>query len=528
MNIFKKASELEEENRAFALITITKSVGSTPRSSARMIVLADGTTFGTVGGGVAEYEVVARAVENIPLKRSEFFSKSLQVTEGHNCGGNVEFFIEVVNSSPRLILIGGGHVNLEIAKLAFSCGFYPEVVETREDFANKERFPFLHTFYVDDTIEKALGKCPIDEQCAIVIATHSLDKIALEMVINSPAWYIGMLGSRTKVHTFKTQLKEKMGVDISSLHNFYAPIGLDIHAKTPIEIAISVVGELMSTLHHTSKQSLRDKATNLVIVRGAGDIATGTIVRLHKAGYRVLALEIDKPTTIRRTVAFSQAMYDGEVEIEQVVCRRVESVEESKSVMDEQMVAIMSDKGGESIKKLHPEVVVDAILAKKNLGTTITCAPFTVALGPGFVAQKDCHAVIETMRGHSLGSIITKGSATENTGIPGVIGGYGAQRVIYSPSGGIFESVKHIGDIVKKGEVIARIGSVEILATIDGVIRGMLQSGLTVPSSFKVADIDPRGEVSHCFSISDKARSIGGSVLEAIDSFRQGKFFLYH
>jgi xanthine dehydrogenase accessory factor len=149
-------------------------------------------------------------------------------------------------------------------------------------------------------------------------------------------------------------------------------------------------------------------------------------------------------------------------------------------------------------------------------------------LGPGFVAQKDCHAVIETMRGHSLGRIISEGMATENTGIPGVIGGYGAQRVIYSPSAGIFESIKQIGDLVKKGELIARIGSVDVNATISGVIRGMLQSGLSIPKSFKIADIDPRGNVSHCFSISDKARAIGGSVLEAIDSYRQGKFFLYH
>ncbi|NCB03333.1 MAG: molybdenum hydroxylase, partial [Spirochaetia bacterium] len=195
MNIFKKASELEEENKPFALITITKSVGSTPRSNARMIVLSDGTTFGTVGGGVSEFAAIKRASELIPLRKSEFFAQSLKVTDGHNCGGELEFYIEVINPLPRLILIGGGHVNLEIARLASLCNFFVEIVETRQEFATSERFPEVSTFYVDDSIEKALKKVSIDEKTAIVIATHALDKPALESVITSKAWYIGMLGS---------------------------------------------------------------------------------------------------------------------------------------------------------------------------------------------------------------------------------------------------------------------------------------------------------------------------------------------
>ena len=156
MNIFKKAAELEEQNRVFALITITKSVGSTPRSNARMIVLRDGTSFGTVGGGVSEYAAIGRACELIDERKSEHFAQSLKVTDGHNCGGELEFFIEVINPLPRLILVGGGHVNLEIANLAFSCGFYVEIVETRIEYANRERFPYVRNFYVDETIEKEL------------------------------------------------------------------------------------------------------------------------------------------------------------------------------------------------------------------------------------------------------------------------------------------------------------------------------------------------------------------------------------
>lgn len=523
MNIFKKAAELEEQNRAFALITITKSIGSTPRSNARMIVLSDGTTFGTVGGGVSEYAAIGRALELIPMRKSEHFEQSLKVSQGHNCGGELEFYIEVINPLPRLILVGGGHVNLEIARLAFSCGFYVEIVETRVEYANSERFPFVRTFYVDETIEKALEKVSIDEKSGIIIATHALDKQALESVIFSKAFYIGMLGSRTKVHNFKRHLKETLNIDADSLTHFFAPIGLDIGARTPTEIAVSVVSELMATSTHTSKKSLRDKSENLVIVRGAGDLATATILRLHKAGYRVLALEIEHPTTIRRTVSFSSAMYTGEMKLENVICKRVQTVEEAKSIMDEQQVAIMNDPKGESISALHPSVVVDAIIAKRNLGTHMSMAPFVIALGPGFEARKDCNVVIETMRGHNLGTIITSGSAIPNTGEPGLIGGESSKRVIHSSYAGVFKGVKRIGDIVKEGEVIALIGEKEVKASLSGVIRGLLSDNLEVPVGFKIGDIDPRGDIENCYSVSDKGRAIAGAVLEAVDSFHNGR-----
>ena len=525
MNIFKKAAELEEENIPFALITITKSVGSTPRSNARMIVLGDGNTFGTVGGGVSEFAAIGRALELIPLNKSEFFAQSLKITEGHNCGGELEFYIEVVNSLPRLLLIGGGHVNLEVAQLASTCGFYPEVVETRDEYANNERFKCVSRFYVEETIEKALEKVTIDTHTAIIIATHALDRQALELVITSKAWYIGMLGSRTKVYTFKKHLKENLHIDISHYPHFFAPIGLDIGASTPKEIAVSVVGELMATLHHSSKKSLRDRSENLIIVRGAGDLASATILRLHNAGYRVLALEIEAPTTIRRTVSFSTAMNTGEMNIEGVTCKRVASIEEAKSVMDEKCVAIMSDRDGTSIKTLHPAVVVDAIIAKKNLGTHLDMAPLVLALGPGFVAKEDCHAVIETMRGHYLGTIITQGSAIPNTGEPGVIGGESKRRVIHSPHNGIFVGKKSIGDLVKEGEIIATVGGKEVKASLDGVIRGLLADNIEVPIGFKIGDIDPRGDIHSCYTVSDKGRTIAGAVLEAVDAFHAGRNF---
>ncbi len=384
MNIFSKAAELEQKNIPFALITITGSRGSTPRSQARMIVLSDGTSYGTVGGGASEFEAVKRAQELIRLQKSESFNKSLTVGDGHNCGGEVEMFIEVIGSRPRLILVGGGHVNLEIANLAVRCGFFIEVVETREEFASPERFPDASRFYTGTTIEEALAQVSIDENTALVIATHSLDQEALEMVLSSPAWYIGMLGSRNKIHTFRTRLKEKLHIDIASLTQLYAPLGLDIGAQTPEEIAVSAVSELMKVRSVKSGQSLRDRSDNLVIVRGAGDLASAVIVRLHKAGYRVLALEVPQPTAIRRTVSFSSVLKSGSMELEGVECVFASNAREAKTLMDQQKVALMIDSEASVRKELHPLCLVDAIIAKKNLGTHMAMAPYVIALGPRF------------------------------------------------------------------------------------------------------------------------------------------------
>ena len=257
----------------------------------------------------------------------------------------------------------------------------------------------------------------------------------------------------------------------------------------------------------------------LVVVRGAGDLATGTIIRLHNAGYRVIATEIDKPTVIRRTVSFAEAVYEGAVDIEGVSGRLVSSLDEAYSVLDNGSVPILIDPGLSLLGKVRPTILVDAAIAKRNLGTRIDMAPFVVALGPGFTAGLDADAVIETKRGHYLGSVICAGSAIPNTGIPGVIAGYASERVIHSPSSGVFNACSSIGDIVRKGDVIARVGSVEVRATIDGKLRGLLHDGLAVPEGFKIADIDPRDADADHLTVSDKARAIAGGVLEAVDAF---------
>lgn len=254
-----------------------------------------------------------------------------------------------------------------------------------------------------------------------------------------------------------------------------------------------------------------------VIIRGGGDLATGVAEVLYQSGFKILILDIAKPSSIRRSVCFSEAIYDGETKVEDIICKKVENENEIESCWNKKIIPIMVDEKGEIIKKIKPDVVVDSIIAKKNLGTTKDMAPITIALGDGFEAGKDVDIVIETMRGHNLGRIITNGRAMKNTGIPGEIKGVSKDRVIYSLADGKFSSIKKIGDTVQKDEIIGYVGDVEIRGKISGVLRGIIREGYQVTKNMKIGDIDPRiEEKNNCFTISDKARSLGGAVLRAI------------
>ena len=283
------------------------------------------------------------------------------------------------------------------------------------------------------------------------------------------------------------------------------------------------------------------KKNLLIICRGAGDLATGIIHRLHRAGHRVIALETDYPAAIRRQVSFCEAVYDGSATVEGVTARLIPALTDTKTdaeikaVLEAGEVPLLIDPTGESIALLKPDVVVDAIIAKKNLGTTIDMAPFVIGVGPGFTAGQDVHLVIESMRGHNLARIITDGMAQPNTGVPGNIAGFTSERVIHAPAAGYIHDVRKIGDIVQKGDEIARIYPdkesydnalseyVPVNATITGIIRGLIREGYYFREGFKIADIDPReSELTNCFTISDKARSIAGSVLEAVSAFEHG------
>lgn len=275
------------------------------------------------------------------------------------------------------------------------------------------------------------------------------------------------------------------------------------------------------------------KKKDLIVVRGAGDLATGTIHRLKKAGFRLLVLEAEHPAAIRRQVALSEAVYAGSARVEDVEAVRMDvdlaEKKNRKELLEQEMeriwkkdgVPVLVDPAGLSIAALRPAVVVDAILAKKNLGTTKEMAPLVIALGPGFTAGEDVDVVIETKRGHNLGRVIRSGSAVPNTGIPGIIGGYGKERVMHAQAEGILRNAASIGDIVEARAVIAEIETenrtVPVEASLSGLLRGLIRDGYPVTKGFKIADIDPRKEeLQNCFTISDKARCIAGSVLEVI------------
>lgn len=254
-----------------------------------------------------------------------------------------------------------------------------------------------------------------------------------------------------------------------------------------------------------------------VVIRGGGDLATGVAEVLYQSGFKILILDIEKPSSIRRSVCFSEAIYDGIIQVENIICKKVENENEIEKCWSEKIIPIMVDEKGEIIKKIKPDVVVDSIIAKKNLGTTKEMAPITIALGDGFEAGKDVDIVVETMRGHNLGRVITSGRAMKNTGIPGEIKGVSKDRVIYSLANGRFSSVKKIGDTVQKDEIIGYVGDVEIRGKIFGVLRGIIREGYEITENMKIGDIDPRiEEKNNCFTISDKARSLGGAVLRAI------------
>ena len=258
----------------------------------------------------------------------------------------------------------------------------------------------------------------------------------------------------------------------------------------------------------------------LIIVRGGGDLATGIIHRLHSAGFPVLILETEKPAAIRRQVSFCEAVYEGTATVEGVTAVKIDSISQIPETHEKNQIPILIDPFGHSIELLKPAMVLDAIIAKKNLGTNRSMAPVTAAVGPGFTAGVDVDFVIESMRGHNLGRIITSGTALPNTGIPGNIGGYTGERVLHAEAAGVMQNICHIGDIVTKGQPIAQIvtadgSSVPVCATIPGIIRGLIRDGYQVPKGFKIADIDPReDQLKNCFTISDKARCIAGSVLE--------------
>lgn len=255
----------------------------------------------------------------------------------------------------------------------------------------------------------------------------------------------------------------------------------------------------------------------IIGIKGAGEMASAIAWRLYMANIRrIFMMEIPYPTAIRREVCFCEAIHEGSQTVEGVEAIRSDNAEDIRMAWDNGKIAVIDDPQWSAINEIRPDVVADAILAKKNTGTCKDEAQLVIGLGPGFVAGDDVHFVIETNRGHNMGRIITSGSAEPDTGVPGAIRGFSKERMLRAPVSGIFQAERAIGDIVKKGEVVGTVEGVEIEAKVNGVIRGIMRSGIRITKNFKLGDIDPRGDAGYCYTISDKARAVAGSVLEAV------------
>ena len=254
----------------------------------------------------------------------------------------------------------------------------------------------------------------------------------------------------------------------------------------------------------------------LVLIRGAGDLASGIALRLFHSGIPVVMTEQPRPTVIRRTVSFADAVTSGTMTVEDVTAQLAADAREARELLAQGVIPVLADPECCCREELRPDVIVDAILAKRNLGTRITDAGIVIGVGPGFTAGRDCHAVVETMRGHTLGRVFYTGSALPNTNVPGLVGGFAGERVLRAPADGVFEGVKKIRDLVSQGDIVGYVAGVPMCATISGVLRGLLADGVEVKKGMKSGDIDPRGEVLHCDTVSDKANAVAGGVLEAI------------
>jgi xanthine dehydrogenase accessory factor len=260
-------------------------------------------------------------------------------------------------------------------------------------------------------------------------------------------------------------------------------------------------------------KTIRD---TLVLIKGAGDLASGVAARLYRCGFRVAMTELPHPLMVRRTVSFGEAVYDGEIVVEGIVARRVEDADAVHRALAQRVIPVLVDPEGASLAMLQPDVVVDAIMAKRNTGTTLQQAPLVIALGPGFSAGTDCHAVVETNRGHYLGRVITEGGAEPDTGRPGEIGGKTDERILRAPVAGVVRGTISIGERVVQGQVVAAVDGHVVAAGVEGVLRGLVRPGACVGAGEKIGDVDPRAAPEHCYLISDKALAIAGGVLEAI------------
>lgn len=253
-----------------------------------------------------------------------------------------------------------------------------------------------------------------------------------------------------------------------------------------------------------------------VLIRGGGDLGSGVGLRLFRAGALLLVAELSKPLVVRRYVSFAEAVISGATFVEEVPAQKANSHEEVHVLLSKGIVPVVVDPVAESIQWWKPDVLVDARLQKSSPEIGIQAASMIIGLGPGFTAGVDCHAVVETKRGPTLGRVYWSGTAEADSGLPESVNGYVEERVLRAPQDGFFKSLVRICDFVTRGQVVAEVDGMPIHAQFDGVIRGLVMEGLQVTKGMKVGDIDPRKDPRLCSLVSDKSLAVGGGVLEAI------------
>jgi xanthine dehydrogenase accessory factor len=524
MTVFDDLSDLLDSGEPAALVTVVGKSGSAPRGvGTRMVVTPEGTR-GTIGGGVVEGLAIDDARE-VLAGVAEPGVRTYELEPGGNtgmvCGGEMDVFVDRVQGRARLHVAGAGHIGRELAALAARVGYEVSVVDDRADYADPEAFPddveVAHGDYGD-----VLADRPMGEDAAVAVATRSgtFDGDAVAAGLDGGAGYVGLVASDTKADRVLSGLAEE-GYSRQELARVRSPVGLDLGGGGPGDIALAILAEVHAVRHGADAGPAADDRLpleDLAVVRGGGDLGSGVVYRLHRAGYSVVVTEVERPTVVRRGVAFGTAMYGDEVTVEGVSGRRVADLDAAVAALADGDVPVLADPDGEAVADLDPAVVVDAIMAKgkRDTGTRREDADVVVGLGPGFEAGEDVDAVVETDRGHELGRVFYEGRASAYDGEPGEREGYTHERVVRAPAAGRWETAVDIGALVTAGDTLGTVAGEPVTAEIDGLVRGLVHDGVDVGEGAKLGDIDPRGESVDHTKISDKALCLGGGVLEAV------------
>lgn len=523
--LFERLDALVNAGQPVVLLSIVGKEGSAPRDiGAKMLVTAE-ETHGTIGGGTVEGLAIEDG-RDVLAGDAEPGVRTYDLYPGGNtgmvCGGSMDVFVDHVRGAHHLYIAGGGHIAAELAPLAAGLGYEATVIDDREEYADRERYPeptrTRHGEYGEQ-----LRDLPMTEETAVVIATRSgtFDQHAVAAALDGGAGYVGLVASDTKAQHVLDSLAED-GYERHALAPVRAPVGLDTGGGRPEDVALSILAELHRDRHDASgDRHTRLDLDDLVVVRGGGDLGSGVAHRLHRAGFPVVVTDVPEPTVVRRAVAFASAVYEERVEIEDVTGRRAATVDEAIEALADGVVPVLADPDAQVANVLEAGVLVDAIMAKgkRDTGTRRADADVVIGLGPGFEAGTDVDAVIETDRGHELGRVVYEGRASEYDGEPGERRGYTHERVLRAPTDGEWTPTVAIGEHVSAGQVVGSVGETPVESEIGGLVRGLVHTGIHVDSETKLGDVDPRDGVDHT-KISDKALCLGGGVLEAVLALR--------